>query len=333
MTSMILLIGVLVGGCKTTDDEQRIFENNHVKHMDKNFFEFAKMRFFGDEEWADPQEQAHLVPTTKINIDKVNNPGEKLQVSWLGHSTFLIQYQGINILTDPVFSDRASPVSFAGPKRYTEVALNIDTLPDIDYVVISHNHYDHLDTESIKALNKNSQFLVPEAMQALFEDLGVASEKISELPWWQQAKFQSVTFTATPSQHWSARSLFDRNTVHWASWAITIGDRKVWFAGDTGYNPHDFKDIGKRFGGFDLALIPIGAYAPRSFMKLYHVNVDEAVEIHQDIQSDFSVGMHWGTFPLTAEPVMEPKQWLEKKQGMLAAPFVTMEIGGTVFLD
>ncbi|WP_169303078.1 MBL fold metallo-hydrolase [Thalassotalea mangrovi] len=309
-----------------------MFENNHVEHMDKNFFEFLKMRLFGDEEWADPANQAHLVPTTSINQSMLDNPGQALQVSWLGHSTFLIQYQGLNILTDPVFSERASPVPFAGPMRYTPVAMNIDSLPAIDYVIISHNHYDHLDTESIKVLNKGARFMVPEAMGDYFQDLGVDENNIYELAWWQHEKFDGIGITATPSQHWSARSLFDRNNTHWASWALEFDDKKIWFAGDTGYNRFDFTTIGEKFNGFDLALIPIGAYAPRSFMKLYHVNVDEAIQIHRDINASLSVGMHWGTFPLTAEPVMEPKQWLERKQAELTRPFITMAIGATLIL-
>ena len=323
----IIICAALLFACQTT----REYQNNYIKHHRKGFFEFMAMRYFGDVKWADHEAQASQVPQVSADIRAIQaqNPNS-LAVTWLGHSTFLIQYLGINVLTDPVFSDYASPMSFIGPKRYTPVALDIDDLPPIDFVVISHNHYDHLDTNSIQRLPDHTVYLVPENLGPWFEDNDITGDRVYELPWWQDKQFEAVNFTATPSQHWSARGLFDRFESHWASWRIDIGDKSIWFAGDTGYNDNDFKAIGEKLGEVDLALIPIGAYAPRDFMRLYHVNVDEAVKIHHDIQSRFSVGMHWGTFPLTAEPVMEPVQKLEQYQ---LDNFITLSLGETLSVN
>ena len=314
-----------------------IYVNNHIDHPDKSFFTFLKMRFFGDEEWANHEQDAHLIP--KIQLSRQNLSATNNQVSWLGHSTFLVRLNGLNILTDPVFSERASPVSFAGPKRYTQVALPMKDLPKIDVVVISHNHYDHLDKESIKGIGDQAKYFVPSGLKSWFMELGIADEQVVELMWWQSFKFGELQLTAMPSQHWSARGLGDRHQSHWASWLITQKKSSIWFAGDTGYNDKDFVNIGQYLKqqalNLDLALIPIGAYGPRHFMKTYHVDTEEAVQIHKDIGSKLSIGMHWGAFPLTSESPMEPYEWLnrlrtENKLGQY--PFKTLKIGETMTL-
>ena len=322
---IVSLLLVLVA-CTTTKE----FQNNYIEHHRKGVFEFLSMRYFGELEWPDYQAQAPQVPRVKANLDLIHSPNSSaLLATWLGHSTFLIQYKGVNVLTDPVFSDYASPVSFAGPKRYTPVAMDINSLPAIDVVVISHNHYDHLDVDSIEALPATTVFYVPENLSSWFINNGIAQSHVHELKWWEKHDRDSFRITATPSQHWSARTPFDRFKTHWASWRIEIEDKSIWFAGDTGYNDKDFKRIGEETGAVDLALIPIGAYAPRDFMRLYHVNVDEAEKIHEDVKSRFSIGMHWGTFPLTAEPVMEPANRLKAKQ---RDDFVTISLGQSIQL-
>ncbi|NMP15493.1 MBL fold metallo-hydrolase [Thalassotalea sp. Y01] len=312
---ILLAVIVCIAACasmSSSDESDVIYTNNHVAHSNKSFWDFVSMRFFGDEEWNDPMPYKDKVPSQEPNKQQINN-AQHNQVTWLGHSTFLIQANGTTILTDPIFSDRASPVSFAGPKRLSKAPLAIDQLPNVDFVIISHNHYDHLDEGSIVQLGSKPHYFVPKGLKAWFVDLGIEDNKVTEMAWWQEHRFNEQTnITATPSQHWSSRSLFDRNKTHWASWLIEIDGYTVWFAGDTGYNDKDFKEIGARSGDIDLALIPIGAYAPRDFMQLYHVNVEEAVQIHHDIGAKYSIGMHWGTYPLTAEPLLEPMQTLEK---------------------
>jgi len=264
------------------------------------------MRWFSDVEWHDQAEQAHLIPAVEADIETIQNPErEERQVTWIGHSTFLLQYQGLNVLTDPIFSERASPVSFAGPKRLTDLPIKIEQLPSIDAVIISHDHYDHLDVESIQALGPDVHYYVPLKLKSWFLDLGIAEDKVTELDWWQGASAGSLTVNATPSQHWSGRGLWDRSETLWASYVIDIDDWRIWFGGDTGYNEVQFKQIGERFGPVDLALNPVGAYLPRWFMQVAHVNPLEATTIHQEIGAAKSVTMHWGAFQLAAEGIQQ----------------------------
>jgi N-acyl-phosphatidylethanolamine-hydrolysing phospholipase D len=294
------------------------------------------MRYLGDESWADHQALAEQVPVQAVKLERILAPQSQLQVTWLGHSTFLIQYQGKNILTDPIFSDRASPVSFVGPKRYIPHVIDYKRLPPIDAVVISHSHYDHLDLKAIEQLASSTHFLVPLKLKQWFVEQDVKSVNVTELDWWQTHDFNGVSFQALPSQHWSARGIGDRFETLWASWSITVGDKHLWFAGDTGYNPYQFKKIGEKVAAIDLALIPIGAYSPRWFMQAYHVNPEEAVQIHLDIGAAKSIGMHWGTFPLTAEEPGEPPLKLaEARRGKQIdeQAFITISVGQTLALE
>ena len=305
------------------------FRNLYVS-IDKGLSEVLKMRF-GDMEWTDPSEEAPLVPRQSVDPAALKQPNQGVpQYTWIGHSTFLIQYRGLNILTDPIFSERASPVSFAGPKRYTPPALSPSDLPRIDVVVISHNHYDHLDLPSLKELGPEVTYVVPLKNRELLESVGLT--KIHELDWHESVEFKDVTIHATPSQHWSARGLFDRKDALWAAFVLEWDDHKVFFGGDTGYTKELFTDIGERYGPFDASLIPIGAYEPRWFMKAAHVNPVEAVAIHQDIKSKWSLGIHWGTFPLTAESPLSPLKNLKEAlndAGVANEAFTTLALGET----
>lgn len=259
-------------------------------------------------------------------------------LTWVGHSTFLLQHAGVNILTDPHFSQRASPVSFAGPKRMVAPGLSIDELPNIDVVVISHNHYDHLDRYSVRALERQQQsspptWFVPLGQKAWFDRLG--ARQVVELDWWDSADFNGWTVTAVPVQHWTSRTPFDRNTVLWAGWTLKTDDFNFAHIGDSGYSD-DFKAIGERLGPFDLAAIPIGAYLPRWFMQAAHMDPVEAVKVHQDLGARQSVAMHWGTFTLTDEPVEQPPRQLAaalEEAEIDASRFVVMQHGETRSVD
>ena len=302
------------------------FRNLYVKPKTHNFLEFQWIKLTDDTEWADYSAGAHRVPIVERPSGLPDAQAEKPTVTWLGHSTVLIQYRGISVLTDPIFSNRASPVSFAGPKRVTKPAVTIAQLPPIDFVVISHNHYDHLDISSVKQLGNKPTWLVPLRNKQWFTAIGI--ENVVEFDWWDEYRHDAVKVTATPSQHWTARTLFDRDKVLWAAWSFQIDDFKFWFAGDTGYNDIQFKQIGEKLGPFDLGIIPIGGYEPRWFMKDVHVNPEEAVEIHRDVRSRFSVGVHWGTFPLTAEPIDQPPQRLrEATRDLQDSEFVPLAVG------
>ena len=346
-----LLTMALLSSCAFTPAEQHLggapahhtnkgFKNLYIEEPNKNFFSFLRMRLFGDDPWADHEKTADNVPYRQLDIGKARNPSaDQLQVSWLGHSTFLIQYQGINILTDPIFSNRASPFGFAGPKRYTRHVMNYSDLPPIDFVVISHNHYDHLDDTAVELLKNQPMYLVPLRLGEWFTGHGIDENRIHEFDWWDTLSFPAgdsiLRIEAQPSQHWSARGLFDRRKTLWASWRLELGDKSLWFAGDTGYNARLFKEIGNRAGPVDLALIPIGAFEPRSFMKTYHVDPDEAVMIHKDVGAKASIGMHWGTYPLTAETPLDPPRRLHAartREGLTVDEFRTLSLGETLVI-
>lgn len=229
--------------------------------------------------------------------------------TWLGHASFLVQLDGLNILTDPHLSPRASPLGFAGPERLIAPAIDLPNLPPIDAVLLSHDHYDHLDAPTLRALAESHEpaVIAPLGHATLLAELGC--RRVTELDWWACHKRRGVSVTAVPVQHFSGRGLGDRNRRLWAGFVLEADGRKVFFAGDTGYSP-DFAEIGRRFGPIDLSLIPIGAHAPRDFMRPVHVDPEEAVKIHQDVGSRLSLAMHWGTFRLTTEPLDEPPQRL-----------------------
>jgi N-acyl-phosphatidylethanolamine-hydrolysing phospholipase D len=258
------------------------------------------------------------------------------RLTWLGHSSFLFQFQGCNVLTDPVFSERCSPVQFVGPRRHTAVPLSVAELPTITHVLISHNHYDHLDEQTVLSLHRRFGdklvFYVPSGVADWFRKRNMHS--IVELGWWQshaQADGQVELF-CLPTQHFSGRSATDRNASLWCSWLMDINGFKLYFAGDTGYADL-FHDIGELFSPIDLALLPIGAYDPRWFMGPVHVSPDEAVRIHLDIGARVSVAMHWGTFVLTSEPMDEPPRRLRQamqQAGMSDNQFRVLQHGETV---
>ncbi|WP_052449847.1 MBL fold metallo-hydrolase [Caballeronia concitans] len=263
-------------------------------------------------------------------------------LTWIGHASALVQIDGVNILTDPVFSERASPFSFAGPKRKTPPGMTLDQLPHIDVVLISHNHYDHLDKPSIEALNRQPggppRFLVPLGVKAWMTGIGVTNAE--EFDWGDETRAAGLDIWFAPAQHWSARTPFDRAKTLWGSWVVkTRKDAahaySLFFAGDTGYSP-DFRNIGARFGGFDLALIPIGAYDPRWFMHAQHVDPEEAVRIFEDLHAKKAIGIHWGTFELTDEALDEPPRRLAdavRHAGLPADAFTVLEHGETIRLN
>lgn len=234
-------------------------------------------------------------------------------LTWLGHATFLLQLDGQNVLTDPHLSPRASPFATVGPKRCMPPAIAVQALPHIDTVVISHNHYDHLDTATVKRLARQPggppRFYVPLGLSAWFARKGI--DHSTELDWWDQCAAGPLTLTCTPVQHWSARTAFDRNRTLWCGWRVDASRFSFFFAGDTGYSP-DFVDIHRRLGPVDLAALPIGAYAPRWFMQVMHADPDDAVQIYRDLHARHAVAMHWGTFVLTDEPLDEPPQRLRR---------------------
>jgi len=255
-------------------------------------------------------------------------------VTWVGHATALIQIGGLNVLTDPQFSERASPVQWVGPKRWQPPGVLLRELPRIDIVVITHNHYDHLDAASVKALNVQAGgpplFIVPLGVERWLAEEGITNT--TALDWWDAIERNGVRVYLVPVQHWSGRGYADRMKSLWGGYVIEGGRRRAFFGGDTGYSAVHFKEIGERFGTIDLALIPIGGYEPRWFMSKQHVNPEEAVQIHLDLKARRSLGMHWGTFQLTDEPLDQAVADLEaarNKFGVGERQFFVLRHGET----
>ena len=223
----------------------------------------------------------------------------------MGHSTLLVQLDGLNVLTDPHWGERASPLSWAGPRRMSPPGLAFDDLPRIDVVVISHDHYDHLHLETVQRLaaTHNPLFIVPLRLKEWFRDNGML--RVVELDWWEAHEYGGVSFVCVPAQHFSQRTLWDRDTRLWASWAVLGKSRRLYFGGNTGYFS-GFKEIGSRLGPFDLAAIDIGAYKPPEIMRFSHTTPEQSVQAFEDLRGRVLVGIHWGTFDLAEEPLDEP---------------------------
>lgn len=294
---------------------------NTTPFKEKSLFEVFKMRF--NSNWSDWPE---WVETNTSNDISERIKGSKIKVTFINHATMLIQTENINIITDPIFSKRASPVSFAGPKRVHAPGIELSKLPPIDYVLISHDHYDHLDLDTISKLIKkdNPKILTGLGVGQRLDSL----ENVYELDWWESQSFENIKFSFVRVQHFSGRGLGDWFTTLWGGYVIEVNGKKIYFGGDSGYADH-YKKTFEKFGAMDLAFLPIGAYEPRWFMKDAHMNPKEAVQAHFDLKSKKSIGIHFGTFQLTAESRDTPEKELEseKKKVNLKDEFVTLKVG------
>jgi L-ascorbate metabolism protein UlaG (beta-lactamase superfamily) len=231
---------------------------------------------------------------------------DRFALTFINHVTYLIQFAGLNVLTDPVYSERASPFRHRGPRRIRNPGLPFADLPPIHVVLVSHNHYDHLDIETLLRLEDAHapQFITSLGNRAFLGGFGLRG--VDELDWWQRVNAgESAAVIMTPAQHWSARGPGSRNRTLWGGFIVQAGARQIYFAGDTGYSSH-FRDIRARFGRVDLALLPIGAYEPRWFMCDQHMNPDDAVRAHIDLYAKISIGTHFGCFRLTDEGIDDP---------------------------
>ncbi len=319
----------------------RGFRNNYIESVVKTWGDFLR--------WQRERIRGRLPPAPTLPIPRVTadlgfihrnaaaGSGMEAAATWIGHATVLMQAGGLNVLTDPIFSTRASPVQFLGPARAQAPGVALEDLPHIDVVLISHNHYDHLDRASIKALAAQAggppSFLVPLGLKSWLARQGIRGAV--ELDWWDSHRSGAVEFHLTPAQHWSGRGLHDRNRTLWGGWAALGADLRWFFTGDTGYSK-DFADIRARFERFDFALIAVGACLPRWFMKDQHVDLDEAMQIHLDLGAMRSLGIHWGTFELADDPLDLPLHQLSavsRAKGVPEESFFLLPVGGTCRLQ
>jgi len=249
----------------------------------------------------------HSLPVTPVRVDVLRGPASQaLQMTWLGHSTTLIEIDGLRLLTDPVLSERASPLPFAGPKRFTPPALTVAQLPRIDAVLLSHDHFDHLDRDTIRALaGKVGRFYTPLGVGRRLIAWGIKADRVVELDWWQQTSFGPLTLAATPAQHFSGRGLRDGNSTLWASWVVLGTHERLFFSGDTGMHA-GFAEIGEHYGPFDLTLIECGAY--NELWPDVHMQPEQSIAAHQLVRGKTMMPVHWGTFDLAMHRWDEPAE-------------------------
>ena len=303
------------------------YKNTNGKAIEKPFKDLVK--------WINSDVKPNLSSIAvssewkNINLNQDND-----YIIWIGHSTFLIKKAGTVILTDPIFSDRASPFKNIGPERLIPPVIPLKELPRIDFVTVSHNHYDHLDINSLKKiskLNPDAVFLVPAGDLKLLKKKRI--NNVYEFNWWETFKAKELTFTFTPVQHWSKRGLFDRNKSLWGGWYINFNDYGMYHAGDTGYSK-DFIDTKLKLGAPKYAFIPIGAYDPEWFMAESHVNPEDAVQIMIDLEAEKAFGMHWGTFALTDEDTLEPPTRLKDSLEFPNSPdFISLTPGKVIEIE
>ena len=329
---ILSLLGMLGGFGSTTYVDER-GRSPHFKdgrftngiEPDKSWWDLLVSKVKDDwSDWPDWVESSYgPMPPKKVN-------GHSIRVTPINHSTVLIQTGGYNILTDPIYSESCSPIPFS-LRRVRNPGIRFDELPKIDVVIISHDHYDHLDLPTIYRL-------VARDHPKIYLGLGVGERlesmnDVKELDWWEGtevAKDFSLTFV--PVQHFSGRTPFDRFSTLWGGYVLEIDGRKIYFGGDSGYANH-YKDTFEKFGPMDVSLLPIGGYAPRDFMEFPHLDPKQAVQAHQDLRSRKSIGIHFGTFRLTAERIDEPIELLEKETkiaGLEEGDFIAAEFGRSV---
>lgn len=252
-------------------------------------------------------------PTAVPNVARPRASADTCTATWIGHSTVLLQLGALNVITDPVFSERAFPVQWLGPRRVMPPAVDIGALPPLDVILLSHSHYDHLDKPAVKRIARehpDASWVVPLGLGAYLRGWGVRD--IHELDWWESAHVKGLRVTGTPARHFSARRVGDRNKTLWCGFAIEGNGKRAYFAADTAYHP-EFGAIASACGPFDFVMMPVGAYDPRWFMHVVHVDPEEAVRAFSDMVSQhpaspipLMLAIHWGTFRLTDEPMDEP---------------------------
>ncbi|MDT8448132.1 MAG: MBL fold metallo-hydrolase [bacterium] len=332
-----LLLGLFVAACSNSEPDSPQWRNGSFHNLsndeilNQNILDYLWARFTAEEYHAWPES----IPYQQVAPAWEPVPPGEVQVRLLGHASVLVRLPQLNLLIDPHWSPRASPFSFMGPKRVRPPAVRFEDLPPIDLVLISHNHYDHLDLPTLKRLQKafNPLFLVPLEADRLLKSEGIL--RTQGMDWWQSEDLKNLKVTFVPAQHFSARGLFDRAQTLWGSWHLKTQGLSLYHAGDTAMAEH-FALIAQKMGPVDLAVLPIGAYVPWDFMQKVHLNPEQAVEAHLQLQSKQSLAMHYGYFQLTGEPIEEPPIRLKAelaRRGLDERDFSTPAYGDLILLE
>lgn len=304
------------------------FVNPHIRCSKRNFWHILRWRTGFYKEPVVPPPTDFVYPYTPP-LFNVKLPS----VVWAGHCSFILQVDSLVILTDPIWSQYCAPVKIRGLKRLHGPPMALEDLPIVDIVLLSHNHYDHLDEATVMRLHRlhpHILWVVPDRLSRWFKKRDIT--RVIELSWWQNHDTPLYQITAVPAQHYSGRTLWDQNKTHWNGYVFESkrSKKRFYFTGDTGYNPVGFKEIGQNWPHMDLSLIPIGTYIPVDFMSPVHCSPYDGVEIHQDVSSKLSIGMHWKTFHLSDEPLNRPPYDLFlalQKKGLPASCFLPLEPG------
>ena len=301
--------------------------SNELGQFRASFWEMSRKYFFGGANHREPKSGVPFVETD-VNLF-ASPPASGLRVTWLGHSSFIIELDGARVLIDPVWGERVSPFTWAGPTRFHPPPLPLSALPEIDAVLISHDHYDHLDHETVLALKDRSlTWLVPLGVGSHLEYWGIPSGEIKELDWWDEYVVKGVKMTATPARHFSGRSVLfnDENATLWCGWALTGSKRRLFYSGDTALHP-EFAEIGHRLGPFDVTIMEVGAY--NAMWPDVHLGPEQAVLAHTLVKGKVMLPAHWGLFDLALHAWTEPAERVISAAQTLNVPLVMVRPGGT----
>lgn len=294
------------------------------------YWDYLKEQFGGDQIRHPPSP----IPVTMLSKATFKPPlAEALKAIWFGHSSVYIELDGYRLMIDPVFSDYASPFNWVGPKRFHPTPISLNELPKIDGVMISHDHYDHLDMTTIQHLAaKGTRFFVPLGISAHLREWNIPVTQITELDWWENASIGTLKVTSTPARHYSGRGRFDYKKTFWSSWSVTGPNHSFFYSGDTGYSNH-FKEIGDKLGPFDLSIIKIGAYGPGQSWIDIHMEAEKAVAAHLDVQANYMLPVHWATFNMGFHDWDEPIKLALKAAQPLDVKILTPMIGQVIQFD
>lgn len=345
---VLVLIGVLFvnlspefGGSPTKAQKERFKKSDNFKggvfvnlgdvKMKMGFADYLKglRGYFSPQPNAVPAKNISVLKIDSLEVARYNGP---TRLVWFGHSTFLLQIEGKNLLLDPMLGPVPAPNPMLGGKRFSKnLPIDIERLPEIDAVIFSHDHYDHLDYGSVQLLkDRVKMFYAPLGVGAHLMEWGVEEKRIVELDWWEETQFEDLHLKCTPAQHFSGRGLADRGKTLWSGWVVQSDSSNIFFSGDSGYGSH-FKEIGEKYGPFDFAMLECGQY--NELWKEIHMMPEETAQAGLDVKAKKIMPIHWGAFKLAMHPWTEPVQRISKRAKELGVPVTTPRIGETFYLN